>query len=237
MEAANDVVITGLGVVSPIGTGKAAVWDSLQNQHSGIGPFFEDAGAPVRLAAPLSGFQPKEYIRPRKSLKVMCNQIQAGVAAASLAVEDATLGEGGVDPDRFGVVFGSEIFYSDLSELEEVYRNCIVDGQFDFSNWGSRMMGDIFPLWMLKYLPNMVACHVGIAQDARGPNNTIAVGEASSLLALQECVRVIQRGHADVMIAGGTGSRLDLGAVLFPRRQQSFSPQRGSCGRFTSLRR
>ncbi len=61
---------------------------------------------------------------------------------------------------------------------------------------------------MLKYLPNMPACHVGIAQDARGPNNSIVLGEVSSLAAVAEAVRVIERGAADVMIAGGTGCRL-----------------------------
>ena len=55
-------------------------------------------------------------------------------------------------------------------------------------------MGEMFPLWMLKYLPNMPACHVAIAQDARGPNNTIVLGEASSLMAIAEGMRVIQRG-------------------------------------------
>jgi 3-oxoacyl-[acyl-carrier-protein] synthase II len=72
----------------------------------------------------------------------------------------------------------------------------------------------MFPLWMLKYLPNMVACHVGIAHDARGPNNTIVIGEVSSLLAFSECAYSIARGVADVMIAGGTGSRLNLTACL-----------------------
>ncbi|MCA9201266.1 MAG: beta-ketoacyl-[acyl-carrier-protein] synthase family protein, partial [Planctomycetales bacterium] len=73
----------------------------------------------------------------------------------------------------------------------------------------------MFPLWMLKYLPNMAACHVAIAHDARGPNNTIVLGEASSLLAVSEAASYIQRGMADVMMAGGTGSRLNLTNMLY----------------------
>ena len=69
-------------------------------------------------------------------------------------------------------------------------------------------MAEIFPLWMLKYLPNMPACHVGIAQDARGPNNTLTLGDVSSLSAAAEAVRVIERGAADAMIVGGAGSRV-----------------------------
>ena len=69
-------------------------------------------------------------------------------------------------------------------------------------------MAELFPLWMLKYLPNMPACHIGIAQDARGPNNTITLGDVSSLSALAEAVRILERGQADAMIAGGVGARL-----------------------------
>jgi 3-oxoacyl-[acyl-carrier-protein] synthase II len=69
-------------------------------------------------------------------------------------------------------------------------------------------MKNLFPLWMLKYLPNMPACHIGILNDARGPNNTIVQNGTSSLLALQEAAMVIERGHADVMITGGSGGRI-----------------------------
>jgi 3-oxoacyl-[acyl-carrier-protein] synthase II len=70
---------------------------------------------------------------------------------------------------------------------------------------------------MLKYLPNMPACHIGIRYDARGPNNTIAEGDVSSLLALSEAADVIRRDHADVMIVGGTGSRLNLSDMMWHR--------------------
>ena len=217
MYQAHEVVITGLGVVSPIGVGKAAFWEALSTGRSGVSiwPVLERTPMPVHLAARVSDFDAKAYVTPRKSLKVMCREIQMGFAAAVMALEDAQLRPEQTDPDRFGVVYASEMFYGDLEELVDVYRNCVVDGQFQFSLWGTRLLTDIFPLWMLKYLPNMVACHVGIAQDARGPNNSIVLGEASSLLALSECVRVIERGHADVMIAGGTGSRLNVPAMVF----------------------
>ena len=70
------------------------------------------------------------------------------------------------------------------------------------------MMGEMFPLWLLRNLPNMVACHVAIAHDARGPNNTLGQSDVSSLSAIIEAVRVIQRDAADVMIAGGVGARI-----------------------------
>ena len=88
------------------------------------------------------------------------------------------------------------------------YRGCTVAGEFDFRRWGHAAMAELFPLWMLKYLPNMPACHVGIAQDARGPNNSITLGDVSSLAALAEAARILERGQADAIIAGGVGARL-----------------------------
>jgi 3-oxoacyl-[acyl-carrier-protein] synthase II len=83
----------------------------------------------------------------------------------------------------------------------------MVEGKFDFHRWGHSAMSDIFPLWLLKYLPNMPACHIGLTMDARGPNNSLALGEVSSLSAAIEAARVIERGQADAMLAGGVGSR------------------------------
>jgi 3-oxoacyl-[acyl-carrier-protein] synthase II len=84
----------------------------------------------------------------------------------------------------------------------------LVDGRFEFQRWGPAAMADLFPLWMLKYLPNMPACHICIAQDARGPCNTLTLGEVSSLSAVAEAVRVLERGQADAILAGGIGSRI-----------------------------
>jgi 3-oxoacyl-[acyl-carrier-protein] synthase II len=76
-------------------------------------------------------------------------------------------------------------------------------------------MADIFPLWMLKHLPNMAACQVGISLDARGPNNTICLEDVSSLLAFIEAANYISRGAADIMIAGGTSSRLNISKQIY----------------------
>lgn len=217
MSDSREIVVTGVGVVSPIGIGKDAFWASLHEGKSGIGPLvlLRDAKLPVPFGGELTNFEPKDFVQPRKSLKVMCREIQAGFSAAVLAVADASLPSPAADPDRFGVVIGSDMYYCTIDETEEVYKNCIVDGKFDYEHWGTRSMSDLFPLWMLKHLPNMVACHIGISLDARGPNNTIAVGESSSLLAVIEAVNVLERGHADVMIAGGTGSRLSLTPMMY----------------------
>jgi len=131
-----------------------------------------------------------------------------GFAAADLACADAALPEKPAAPERLGVVFGAGIIPCDIEELAAPYRACMVDGKFDFSRWGQAAMSELFPLWMLKYLPNMPACHIGIAQNAYGPNNTITLGDVSSVSAFAEAARVLERGQADAMIAGGVGVRL-----------------------------
>jgi 3-oxoacyl-[acyl-carrier-protein] synthase II len=211
------IVITGTGVVSPIGVGRDPFWNALREQRSGVRPVDSLAGTemPVRFGGQIKDFEPKLYVKPRKSLKVMSREIQTGFAAAELAMKDAGLTEGQLDVDRFGVVYGCQMLYCEIEELEEVYRSCIANGEFVYDDWGKRAMTDMFPLWMLKFLPNMVACHIGIRHDARGPNNTITLGDASSLQAVIEASRVIERGHADVMIAGGSGSRLALTPMMY----------------------
>jgi 3-oxoacyl-[acyl-carrier-protein] synthase II len=204
------VVITGVGVVSPIGIGYEAVERSLALGHSGVRrlALFDTAEFPIRVGAEVLDFDPKQFVVPRKSLKVMSRLIQLAFASAQMASQQAGIAVPEVSPERFGVVFGADMIHIEAEELADAFRGCIESGTFDFARWDDRAIGELFPLWMLKYLPNMPACHVAIAQDARGPNNTIVLGEASSLLAIAEGTRVIERNQADVMIVGGTGSRI-----------------------------
>ena len=206
----DEVVITGLGVVSPIGIGKRRVWESFCAGRSGVRPIrrFDPAGLPVRIAAEVDDFDPEAYVRPRKNLKVMVRDAQFGVAASVLACQDANLANGTVDPERFGVVLGADRICGEMEDAEVSYRACMVDGRFDFSRWATHAMATAFPLGFLRVLPNMIASHVSIAHDARGPNNTIHHAELSGLLAVVEAARVIQRGMADVMIAGGASSQM-----------------------------
>lgn len=213
-----EVVITGVGMVSPIGIGRDAFWAALETGQSGIREVAEMAGAkdvPYRFAGMFPEFDAKQYVQPRKTIKVMCREIQAAYAAASIAMQDAGLSKEQLEPQRLGVVLGSEILYGEIDELIDTYRSSIRDGVFHAGDWTPNAMKNLFPLWMLKYLPNMAACHIGIVNDARGPNNSIVQGGTSSLLAVQEAASVIQRGHADVMITGGSGARIAFSGAPF----------------------
>ncbi|MFM8435790.1 MAG: beta-ketoacyl-[acyl-carrier-protein] synthase family protein [Planctomycetia bacterium] len=216
MRAATDVVITGLGVVSPIGIGCEPFWNALAAGTSGIRTIdlFDSSSLSVRFGGQIPDFDPKVYVRPRKSLKVMSREIQLGFAAADLALTDAGIAAGQVEPERFGVVFGNDMIYADLEDLEGTYRRSAKDGRFDFALWSEAIQEELHPLWLLKHLPNMTASHIAIAHDARGPNNSIVLGDVSSLLALAEAASMIERGGADVMLAGGTGCRLHPTALV-----------------------
>ncbi|MCE9631136.1 MAG: beta-ketoacyl-[acyl-carrier-protein] synthase family protein [Planctomycetia bacterium] len=216
MPVMRDVVITGTGVVSPIGIGNDAFWDGLAAGRSGVGPIslFDASGLPVGFGGEIREFDPKRHVRPRKSLKVMSREIQFGFAAADQALTAAGIAPGTVDPDRFGVLFGADLIYDDIHDLEAVFRSCRHDGRFDFDRWAEAAMAEMYPLWLLKQLPNMIASHVAIFHDARGPNNTLVIGDVSAVMALAEAASVIRRGLADVMLVGGTGSRLHPGAMV-----------------------
>jgi 3-oxoacyl-[acyl-carrier-protein] synthase II len=205
-----EVVITGVGAASPIGIGYEAVRRALAQRQSGVRrlDIFDSGDFPVRVGAEVVDFDPKQYVTPRKSLKVMSRSIQFAFASAQMAVTQSGVSAAVVSPDRYGAVFGADMIQIEPQELVGAFRHAISQGQFHFSRWDDLALREMYPLWMLRYLPNMPACHVAIAQDARGPNNTLVLAEASSLLAIAEGAGVIQRDQADVMIVGGTGSRV-----------------------------
>lgn len=205
------VVVTGIGVVSPVGIGNEAFWSSLVEGRTGIDflTSIPSENLPCKLAAEIRDFEPQRYIKQKKYLKHMSRDIQLGVSSATLAMQDAGLRAGDVDPERLGVDYGAGRMSTTPQELVEAVRRSSDDAQsFEFTRWGQDSMGDICPLWLLRQLPNMPACHISIEFDARGPNNTITSRDSSALLALAEGMRVIERGVADCMIVGGCGSNI-----------------------------
>lgn len=214
----HEVVITGMGITCPIGVGAEAVWASIERGRSGVRavPELALAGAPIPIAGDVADFDPKEWVKPRKSLKVMSRETQLGFAAAEMAWANAKLEGAGVDPERLGVTCGSNMFCPEVPELAAAcHASDAGGGKFDFSRWGNLGLREVFPLWLLKYLPNMAPAHVSIVHDARGPSNSIVAGDISGLLAIIEAADVVARGHADVMLAGGASSTIGWMDVLW----------------------
>lgn len=215
------VVITGTGLISPLGNSADALWDALASGRSGVEPltslptddFPASFGAEARdFTGDIGDFGPLEKSMQRtikKNLKVMCREIEMGVASAQLALTDAGLKPGIYDPDRTGAVYGSDYILTLPEEFTAGIRKCLDEnGVFDFSRWAEKGLPEVTPLWLLKYLPNMPASHIAIYNDLRGPNNSITLREAAANLAIGEAFNTILRGSADTMIAGATGTRI-----------------------------
>jgi len=246
----SNVVITGLGVVSAIGIGCDDFFESLLQKKSAVTSLlnrvddrceFDGKPEPAGLwvGAPILDFDAKQFVKPRKAMKVMCREIQTAFAASLMAIEGAGLEshlpattESILQPRDFGTVFGSEIFYGSPLELSDSIRPCIQDnGEVDTSQFGNAAMKQIMPLWMLKYLPNMPACHVGIYLNSHGPNNSIVLGDVSGPSALIEAASCVERGIAKVVVTGGTGTRIGTTRLNFRAdypMAESFEPVEGS---------
>jgi 3-oxoacyl-[acyl-carrier-protein] synthase II len=216
---AEAVAITGLGVVSPTGIGDRFA-EALFSGAVAVKriDLFDAETFACQIGAQLDAFSarthvPRDY---RKAVKVMARDIEIAVAAADLAVRDSGIVSRGIDPEatdispkRLGCKVGAGLICTDLDELGLAVNTALVDGKFDLGKWGESGMANLTPLWLLKYLPNMLACHVTIIHGAEGPSNTITCGDASAHLAVGEAARTITTGQADAVIAGGAESKLN----------------------------
>jgi 3-oxoacyl-[acyl-carrier-protein] synthase II len=223
------VAITGLGVVAPNGIGKEAFWDACVNGRSGVGPIrsFDASAHPVRIAAEVPDFDMNPFvpISQRKSLKIMGRAARFGVAAAGLAVRDSALDFTKTDPERVGVVMGTGIVPMDLHEIAPLLADaCDGDGKLRPEKLGQRGSQALFPLWILKYLPNITAAYISMIYSAQGPNNTITTACAAGTQAVGEAFRLIARGDVDFVLAGGADSRIDPLLILAYSALGALSP-------------
>jgi 3-oxoacyl-[acyl-carrier-protein] synthase II len=207
------VVVTGVGVVAPNGIGRRQFSEAIFEGRSGVGfvESFDTSGLAIKIAGEVKNFNVLPYLGDyRKNLKLMSRAAQFAVGAAAMAVEDSGLDAGKLDPARFGVCMGTGITPVDVTELVDPIRKSVGwDGAFDLVRFTTARAESIFPLWLLQHLPNMAAAHISILHHAMGPNNTIVTACAAGTQAVGEAFRLIRRGDADVMLAGGCDSRLD----------------------------
>lgn len=210
------IAITGIGVFSPIGIGREEFWENLSAGRSGIAPtiHYHCTATPGGIGGEVKAFTEesakKDSLKSqRKSIKVMSRETQLGTAAAVQALEDSGLNLDQVDHERLGVEYGANLMFFSPDSMTDSCGACTApSGEFEFQKWGSAGLGAMEPLWMLKYLPNMPACHIAIFTDARGPNNSVTLDEASPGVALTEALNIMERGAADIMLTGGTGTRI-----------------------------
>src|SRR3954454_5125840 len=215
------VVITGIGVISPIGIGSKPFWDNLLAGKVGVRRIasLDPSGFSCQIAGEVPAFKISEYVPKsyRKATKVMARDIELAVVAADDAFKDAGLqskaytDQPTINSHRFGCNIGAGLISVDLNELTQAMTSARAEhnpNKLDLLRWGREGMSQLTPLWLLKYLPNMLACHVTIVHELKGPSNTITCADASSHLAIGEAFRTIQRGSADLAICGGAETKV-----------------------------
>lgn len=186
------VVITGLGIISPVGTGLEPFWSSLITGVSGIRRVtrFDPTHFNTKIAGEVVDFEPTDYI-DKKEARRMDRFTQFAVAAAGMAIEDAALDLENENRDRIGVILGSGI--GGIGTLEDQARVLVEKGP-----------GRVSPFFVPMMIANMGAGQVAISYRLRGPNITSVSACASSTNALGDAFKLLQWGHADIMISGGT---------------------------------
>ena len=190
------VVVTGLGPISPIATGKDAYWEALREGRNGVGPIttFELGDCPVTFGAEIKDFDPTRWM-DGKEAKRSDRAIQFAVAASKLAVEDAKLDTKSMDPYRFGVYIGTG-----QGGIETSFNN--------FKTMMEKGSRRVSPYFIPMMISNMSTAYVAIVHGAKGPNLCIVTACATSLHSLGEAYHAIVRDDADVILAGGTEAAL-----------------------------
>ncbi len=214
-ETSQRVVITGLGIVSPLGIDLEPFASELLSGKSGIAPLvlIPASAVPGHLGGEASDLNDEtaasKWLKSqRKNLKVMSRETQLAVTSAIIGIEHSGLSMADLEHERVGVEFGSNQMHTPASVLRDPAFACSDKKlNFELARWGMDGLEKMEPLWLLKYLPNMPSCHISILADARGPSNSLTMIEASGNLCIGESIRIMRRGQADVMITGATGTR------------------------------
>ena len=195
------VVVTGIGLVTPLGIGVEKTWQSLCDGKSGIGRItrFDPSELPSQIAAEVKDFDPADFIE-KKEIKKMDRFIQFGVAAAKMAVEDARLEITEAIADRAGVYVGAGI--GGLPAIESNHIKFLEGG-----------IKKLTPFFIPMVIINLVSGHIAIMVGAKGPNSAVVTACATGTHAIGDAFKIIQRGDADIMIAGGTESTISPLAV------------------------
>jgi 3-oxoacyl-[acyl-carrier-protein] synthase II len=188
------VVVTGVGVVSPLGCGNAKNWDALIAGKSGIGPItrFDASDLPVRIAGEVKDFVAEDYI-DKKEIKKMDLFIQYSLAAAQFAMEDSGLVINEENAERVGVLVGAGL--GGLSSIER-YHSALLEGGYK----------KVSPFFIPMLIINLAPGHISIKYGAKGPNLSSVSACATGTHSIGDAYHMIKRGDADAMIAGGTES-------------------------------
>jgi len=210
------VVVTGIGMVTPMGLGRAAFWSGVLAGRSTARriPLLEDAGVPAPIGCPVDdeGADPGDYARERKSVKLMSRAARHAVIASTLAVRDAALRLETIPPERRAVVLGAGgVGLHDADFLDMLRAGFTPAGTGTFYDRARR---HVHPLTPLRLLPNVATAHVAITHELRGESLTVCTACTSGTQALGEGLRLLRDDRADVVLAGGTDAMINPVGVI-----------------------
>jgi len=195
------IVITGIGVMSPLGHTVEESWDSLLNGRSGIGPItqFDASGLPSRIAGEVKDFVAKKYMDFKEARRIS-RASQLAIAAARMALDDANLPEPVPNAERVGTLIGTGV-----GGFEVADENLQILRSKGFSR--------VSPFAMTGFLPNMPSHHVSLLAKALGPISTVTAACATGTQAIGEAMELIRSGRADMMITGGVEGLIHEAAI------------------------
>lgn len=204
------VVVTGMGVITPVGNTVEAMWQSLREGRSGIGPitYFDASGFPTQFAAQVKDFDLNHYVDDTRRFEFSGRNIRFAVGAARQAFDDSGLGSHAYDPARFGVYLGAGEGQQDFMLVMSMIAESQKDGQVDLEEFTRRGLASLHAQTELEQEPNMPAGHLASLFDAQGPNLNCLTACAASSQAIGEATELIRRGDADIMLSGGAHSMI-----------------------------
>ncbi len=205
------VVVTGMGMVTPLGRDLESTWQALQEGRSGVGPIslFDARTFPTRIAAEARGFRLADYIEDADRWEEYCRNTQFAIAAAEMAMEDSGLETmKDLDRTRFGVYLGSGEGQQDFTRFVKLLNQATKEGKVDTSDFTRLGIGQLHPIKEAEQEPGTPAGHLASLHGAQGPNANCLTACAASSQAIGEAVEIIRRGDADVMLSGGTHSMI-----------------------------
>jgi 3-oxoacyl-[acyl-carrier-protein] synthase II len=205
------VVVTGMGMVTPVGKDLESTWSSLQEGRSGVGPItlFDAASFPTRIAAEAKDFDLSRYVNDSARWQEHCRNTLFAIAAARMAVDHSGIEtKSDLDRARFGVYLGSGEGQQDFPRFVSLVHSSSHDGHVDTCNFTREGVKILHPIHEAEQEPGTPAGHLAGIFGARGPNANCLTACAASSQAIGEATEIIRRGDADVMLSGGTHSMI-----------------------------
>ena len=204
------VVVTGIGVVTPIGNSVETMWESLREARSGIGAIthFDASHFPTKFAAEVKGYDFRQYVDDPQRFEFSGRNIRFAVGAAKQAIDDSGLLDGKLDPARFGVYLGAGEGQQDFQTIMGLIAESQINGEVDLEVFTRAGLKKLHAQTELEQEPNMPAGHLAGLFDAQGPNLNCLTACAASSQAIGEATELIRRGDADAMLSGGAHSMI-----------------------------